>query len=131
MRRFLSLRSKIFLYIFIFMAIPIIAITYIANKMSANSLLEQTRINDLQTIGCLQESTDTLLDSVESLGSIIASDQSVQEYLSASYSLSREQPDAYYSLDFGTLAAPYLNSADFLLGASLLNTDFAFVGEQR
>ena len=95
MRRFLSLRSKIFLYIFIFMAIPIIAITYIANKMSANSLLEQTRINDLQTIGCLQESTDTLLDSVESLGSIIASDQSVQEYLSASYSLSREQPDAY------------------------------------
>ncbi len=131
MRRFLSLRSKIFLYIFIFMAIPIIAITYIANKMSANSLLEQTRINDLQTIGCLQESTDTLLDSVESLGSIIASDQSVQEYLSASYSLSREQPDAYYSLDFGTLAAPYLNSADFLLGASLLNTDFAFVGEQK
>lgn len=106
MRRFLSLRSKIFLYIFIFMAIPIIVITYIANKISANSLLEQTRINDLQTIGCLQESTDTLLDSVESLSGIIARDQSVKDYLSSSYSLVHEQPDAYASLDFGILAAP-------------------------
>lgn len=131
MRRFLSLRSKIFLYIFIFMAIPIIVITYIANKISANSLLEQTRINDLQTIGCLQESTDTLLDSVESLSGIIARDQSVKDYLSASYSLAHEQPEAYASLDFGILAAPYLSSADFLLGASLLNTDCAFVGEQK
>lgn len=131
MRRFLSLRSKIFLYIFIFMAIPIIVITYIANKMSANSLLEQTRINDLQTIGCLQESTDTLLDSVESLGHIIATDQSVREYLSDSYILAHDQPNAYHSLDFRILAAPYLQSAEHLLGASLLNTDYAFVGEQK
>lgn len=125
MRRFLSIRSKIFLYIFILMVIPIIAITFIANYISGKSLLEQTRINDLQTIGCMQESTETLLDSVEALGHMIAADPEVQNFLRSASSGILQEADSSDVLNH------YLEGSDSLLGASLINADHSFVGETR
>lgn len=130
MKRFLSIRSKIFLYIFIFMAIPIIVLTYLSNQVSTKSLLEQTKINDLQTIGCLQETTDTLLDSVENLGKIIVSDPLVTHFLENGKSLVQSDPELYNQLDFQDVAGRYLDQSDHILGASLVRPSGAFLGEQ-
>lgn len=130
MKQYFSIRSKIFLSIFIFMAIPIIVLTYLSNQISQKSLLEQTKINDLQTISCLQESTDTLLDSFESLGTLISSDPLVIQFLENSYELQKNSPADYSTLDFHDTIKPYLQYSDSLLGISIVNTDYHFVGEQ-
>lgn len=130
MKRYFSIRSKIFLFIFVFMAIPIIVLTYLSNQVSQKSLLEQTKINDLQTIDCLQESTDTLLDSFESLGTLISSDRSVIQFLENSYDLQNNFPECFENLNFQDIVQPYLDCSDALLGISAVNKNYIFVGEQ-
>ena len=88
MKRFFPIRAKIFFSIFIFMTIPIITLTYLSNRFSIRSLLEQTKINDLQAIDCMQESTDTLLNVIESCGAFAASDPSIIRFFENYYALS-------------------------------------------
>lgn len=112
------------------MSIPTIALTYLSNQVSITSLLEQTKINDLQTISCLQESTDTLLDSFESLGALVASDPAVIRCLkdfpgTADASLPGANPS-----DFKEVVKNYLNYSDSLLGISLVNSNYAFADTQ-
>ena len=121
MKRFLSIRLKIFFSILTFMTIPLIALTYLTNQVSMESLLEQNRLYDLQTIDSLREATDTLLDSFESLGQLISLDPSVIQFL--------ESSDSQES-DFKDVIGQYLDFSDALLGISVVNNHHVFVGEQ-
>lgn len=129
MKHFISIRTKIFLSIFTFMTIPIIILTYLSNQISIKSLLEQTKINDLQIINCMQQSTDTLLDSIENLSSLIASDKKIIEFLEDYYEIPSVSPDTPYNLDFSDLSSYYLKHSEKLLGMSLVDTEYSFLGE--
>lgn len=131
MKRFFSIKWKIFFAILLTMVLPIMVITYVSNMISTQSLLEQTKINDLQTISSLQSATDTVLDAAESLGDTIAHDPSVLEFLLEGDQISTQNPVLFDRLDFQELTKNYLNHSKIALSVSLLNASGRFIGETR
>lgn len=110
-----------------FMVLPIITLTIIFNYSSTNSLLEQTRINDLQTIHTLSNTADLMLDSYESLSTMIASDPDILRFF--------QETASYSPADFAGAKQPasvnrYLAFSEFLLGISLVNKDGLFADDQ-
>lgn len=131
MKRFFSIKWKIFLAIFLTMVLPIMVITYVSNSISTQSLLEQTKINDLQTIAGLQSATDTVLDAAESLGDTLAHDSAVLEFLRQGDQASIENPVSFELMDFQALTKNYLDHSKIAVSASLLNASGRFIGETR
>ena len=129
MKRFFPIRAKIFFSIFIFMTIPIITLTYLSNRFSIRSLLEQTKINDLQAIDCMQESTDTLLNVIESCGAFAASDPSIIRFFENYYALSAASPAQAEQLNFQLCSSRYAETFEPLLGMSAVSRDHIFIGE--
>jgi len=76
-----SIKNKIFIYVLVFIICPIILIAYISNNIAVQSILEQKRIEDSETIKIVKSNMYSLFESVENYGKIISKDESIQTFL--------------------------------------------------
>lgn len=117
-----SLFFRCFLYVFLFIVLPILALSYAAEQNNMNTMLEQQRLSDLKNMETLSMMCTTFTDSVESLGSLLAS--SPQTALMLSGFDSEPQPVSDYLEE-------YKRSYSYLTHISLMSPKGVFFAETR
>ena len=124
---FHSIRMKNFFCIITFMVLPITIITIFSHRTSVINLSEQLWTRDQTSIQHLSMMIDSVLDSIESEGILLAHHPYVQELLAESNQkpLSQEQADQWEQWK-----QDYLSHMPNVLSFSLLNQNEKFVGEQ-
>lgn len=67
-----SIWFKCFIFVFTLIVLPILVISYTAEKYSTDTMLEQKKISDLKDLETLSITIDTFLNSIEAIGGLMA-----------------------------------------------------------
>lgn len=80
-----SLWSQCFLFVFTLIVLPILTVLAFSNEYNEKIMLEQKRVSDLKNLNSLALNIDTLTESIESYGKLLAQTDTIRnEFLSAS-----------------------------------------------
>lgn len=126
-----SITIRYFIVAALSIILPICIFFQIAQKINLNTSLAQKKESDLATLNTFSGNITTYLESVQAVGSLIASDLAVKEFLASSRSKSEQQGKIIYkSMDNQAYLQPYTQALDGIAALSLMDPDFFFVGEQ-
>lgn len=126
-----SITIRYFIVAALSIILPICIFFLIAQKINLNTSLVQKRESDLATLNTFSGNVTTYLNSVQAIGSLIASDPNVKEFLDSSYKQSENQGKIIYkSMNNQDYLQPYATVLDGIVALSLMDSDFFFVGEQ-
>lgn len=80
-----SLWSQCFLFVFTLIVLPILTVLAFSNEYNEKIMLEQKRVSDLKDLNSLALNIDTLTESMESYGKLLAQTDTIRnEFISAS-----------------------------------------------
>lgn len=102
-----SISIKYFIAAMLLIVLPICAFFLIARASNLNTSLEQKRTSDLNTLNTFSSNVTTYMESVQAVGSLAASNSSVQDFLLSSIEqANKEGKESYKDMD----NRPYLSS---------------------
>lgn len=127
-----SIAVKYFIVTFLLIVVPICAFFFIARESNITLSLAQKQSSDLVTLDTYAAALDTYMESVESIGKIIAHDEDIISFLASARSESAENGRIIYkSMDNQPPLSSYHRALPSLRSLSLMDADGFFIGEQN
>ena len=127
-----SIAVKYFIVTFLLIVVPICAFFFIARESNITLSLAQKQSSDLVTLDTYAAALDTYMESIESIGKIIAHDEDIISFLASARSESAENGRIIYkSMDNQPPLSSYHRALPSLRALSLMDADGFFIGEQN